>query len=202
MKAYLDNGATTQVDKEVVKAMQPYFIETYGNASSLHTYGQKAKEALENSREIIAKSIKAEPQEIIFTSGGTESDNLAIKGIAYANRDRGNHIITTKIEHHAVQKSCKALEKEGFKITWLDVDGEGLINKEQLKKEINDKTILVSVIHGNNEIGTIQDIEEIGNVGVRNGIVIRWICDYGVLFGESRCQVRRTSKGDYRWIWE
>ena len=164
MKCYLDNGATTQVDKEVVKAMQPYFTETYGNASSLHTFGQEAKKALEKSRETIAKAINASPEEIIFTSGGTESDNLAIKGIAYANKEKGNHIITTKIEHHAVQNSCKALEKEGFKVTWLDVDKEGFVNLEQLKKEINDKTILVSIIHANNEIGTIQDIEAIGTI--------------------------------------
>jgi len=151
------------VDKEVEKAMLPYFTKIYGNASSLHKFGQEAKEALEKSRETIAKRINALPEEIIFTSGGTESDNLAIKGVAYANKDK-NHIITTKIEHHAVEKSCKALEKEGFKVTWLDVDKDGFINLEQLKKEIADKTILVSIIHANNEIGTIQDIEEIGKI--------------------------------------
>ncbi len=164
MKVYLDNGATTQVDKEVVKAMQPCFTEIYGNASSLHTFGQEARQALETSREIIAKRINAEPNEIIFTSGGTESDNLAIKGVAYANKDKGNHIITTKIEHHAVENTCKSLEKEGFKVTWLDVDEDGLINMEQLKREINGKTILLSIVHGNNEIGTIQDIEAIGKI--------------------------------------
>jgi len=163
MRIYLDNGATTMVDKEVEKAMLPYFTKIYGNASSLHKFGQEAKEALEKSRETIAKRINALPEEIIFTSGGTESDNLAIKGVAYANKDK-NHIITTKIEHHAVEKSCKALEKEGFKVTWLDVDKDGFINLEQLKKEIADKTILVSIIHANNEIGTIQDIEEIGKI--------------------------------------
>ena len=164
MRIYLDNGATTMVDPEVVKAMEPYFTKTYGNPSSLHSFGQEAKEALEKSREIIAKKINAEPNEIIFTSCGTESDNLAIKGVAYANKDKGNHIITTKIEHHAVENSCKALEKEGFKVTWLNVDKEGLINLEELKKSITDKTILVSIIHGNNEIGTIQDIEAIGKI--------------------------------------
>ncbi|MBU0629004.1 MAG: cysteine desulfurase [Nanoarchaeota archaeon] len=163
-KIYLDNSATTMVDKEVAKAMQPYFTKIYGNASSLHQFGQEAKRALEQSREIIAKSINADPKEIIFTSGGTESDNLAIKGIAYANKEKGNHIITTKIEHHAVEHTCKSLEKEGFKITYLDVDKEGFINPDQLKKEITDKTILVTIIHGNNEIGAIQDIEPIGTI--------------------------------------
>lgn len=163
MKVYFDNGATTMVDKEVVKAMQPYFTEKFGNASSLHNFGQEAKEALEKSREVIAKRINADPNEIIFTSGGTESDNLAIKGIAYANKDK-NHIITTKIEHHAVEKTCEALEKQGFKMTWLDVDKDGFIDLEKLKKEITEKTILVSIIHGNNEIGTIQDIETIGKL--------------------------------------
>jgi len=164
MKVYLDNGATTMVDKEVVKAMQPYFTEKFGNASSLHKFGQEAKQALEESRETIAKRINASPEEIIFTSGGTESDNLAIKGVAYALKDKGNHIITTKIEHHAVERSFKALEKEGFKVTWLDIDKDGFLNIEQLKNSITDKTILVSIIHGNNEIGTIQDIEEIGKM--------------------------------------
>ncbi len=164
MNVYLDNGATTMVDKEVVKAMLPYFTEKFGNPSSLHTYGQEAKQALEKSREIIAKKINALPEEIIFTSGGTESDNLAIKGVAYALKDKGNHIITTKIEHHAVEKTCKFLEEDAFKVTYLDVDKDGFVNLEQLKKEINDKTILVSIIHGNNEIGTIQDIEKIGKI--------------------------------------
>jgi len=144
--------------------MQPYFSEKFGNASSLHTYGQIAKQALEKSRETIAKKINAEPNEIIFTSGGTESDNLAIKGVAYANKEKGNHIITTKIEHHAIQKSCEALEKEGFNITWLDVDKDGFINLEKLKNSITEKTVLISIIHGNNEIGTIQDIDKIGEL--------------------------------------
>lgn len=164
MKVYLDNGATTMVDKEVEKAMLPYFTKIYGNAFSLHTFGQEAKQALEKSREIIAKKINADPNEIIFTSGGTESDNLAIKGVAHALKDKGNHIITTKIEHHAVENSCKALEKEGLKVTWLNVDKEGFVDLEQLKNSITDKTILVSIIHGNNEIGTIQDIETIGKI--------------------------------------
>ncbi len=164
MKCYLDNGATTKVDQEVVKAMLPYMEETYGNASSLHKFGQDAKATLEESRETIAKAIKAQPEEIIFTSGGTESDNLALKGIAFANKDKGRHIITTKIEHHAVTKTCKFLENDGFKVTYLDVDKEGFIDLDQLKKAITKETILVSVIHANNEVGTIQDIEKIGKI--------------------------------------
>ena len=167
---YLDNGATTMVDKEVVKAMQPYFTKIYGNASSLHKEGQEAKRALEKARETIVKEINAEPEEIIFTSGGTESDNIALQEIAYTNKDKGNHIITTKIEHPAVQKTCNFLAKDGFNITYLDVDKDGLINLEQLKKEITDKTILVSIIHANNEIGTIQDIEAIGKICQEKGI--------------------------------
>lgn len=163
MQVYLDNGATTQVDNEVVKAMQPYFTENYGNPSSLHQYGQEAKQALENSRKTIAKEINAEPEEIIFTSGGTESDNLAIKGVAYENKEK-DHIITTKIEHHASDHACRALEKQGFKLTYLDVDKEGFIDLEQLKKSITEKTALVTIIHANNEIGTIQDIDSIGKI--------------------------------------
>ena len=164
MKVYLDHGATTPVDKEVVKAMLPYFTKDFGNASSLHQFGQKAKEALENSREIIAKKLNAEPKEIVFTGSGSESDNLAIKGIAYANKDKGNHIITSKIEHPAILETCKALEKEGFGVTYLDVDEEGFISLEELKKSITNKTILVSIMHANNEIGTIEPIEEIGKI--------------------------------------
>ncbi len=164
MKAYLDNGATTKVDEKVVKEMLTFFTEKYGNASSIHQLGQEAKRYMEESREVIAKKLNAKYDEIIFTSGGTESDNLAIKGIAYANREKGNHIITTKIEHPAVENTCKALMEEGFSVTFLDVDKEGFITPEQLEKAITKKTILVTIIHGNNEIGTIQPIEELGNV--------------------------------------
>ncbi len=170
MKVYLDNGATTMVDKDVEKAMLPYFTKNYGNASSLHQFGQEAKEALEKSREVIAKRINADPKEIVFTSGGSEADNLAIKGVAYANKDKGNHIITTKVEHHAVDNSCKALEKEGFDVTWLNVDKEGFVDLFELKKAITKETILVSIIHGNNEVGTIQDIEAIGEICRKNDV--------------------------------
>ncbi len=168
MKRYLDNGATTRVDDEVLKEMLPFFTEHYGNASSMHTIGQNAKEALEESREKIADSIGANPNEIIFTSGGTESNNFAIKGVALAKG--AGHIITTKIEHDCVLNACKWLEKRGFDVTYLNVDNEGFVDIEQLKKSIRKDTILVSVIHGNNEIGTIQDIDAIGKICKENKI--------------------------------
>lgn len=161
---YLDNGATTKVDDEVLKEMIPYFNKFYGNASSLHTLGVSADESIKKARETIAKTINAENDEIIFTSGGTESNNLAIKGIAYSKKNKGNHIITTKIEHDCILNSCEYLKKEGFEITYLNVDKEGFINLEELKNSIKKETILVSIIHGNNEIGTIQDLEKIGQI--------------------------------------
>lgn len=163
MKVYLDNAATTKVDDKVVKEMIPYFTEKYGNASSLHNYGNFASEALEKSRKIIAEKINAKPEEIIFTSGGTESDNLAIYGITYLNKNK-NHLITSKIEHPAVLNTFKNLEKKGFKITYLNVDKQGYVDLEQLKNSITDKTALVSVMHANNETGTIQDIRSIGKI--------------------------------------
>jgi len=161
MKAYLDNAATTKVDERVVKEMLDYFTEQYGNASSMHIEGNKAKTALEKARKIIANSLDAKPSEIYFTSGGTEANNWAIKGLFWQNYPKKNHIITTKIEHDATLKTCKWLESQGAKVTYLDVDKEGFIDLKQLEKEINPKTILVSIIHGNNEIGTIQDISTI-----------------------------------------
>jgi len=163
-KIYMDHAATTQTSKEVVEAMQPYFLEKFGNASSLHSFGREAKDALENSREIIAKSIGAKPEEIIFTSGGTESDNMAIKEIAFINREKGNHIITSSIEHHAVSHTCEFLEKMGFKVTYLPVDQYGIVNPADVEKAITSKTILVTVMHANNEIGTIEPIAEIGKI--------------------------------------
>lgn len=170
MEVYLDNGATTRVADEVLEEMTPYFVEKYGNASSLHSYGEDAKKALEDARAVIASKINADPKEIIFTSGGTESDNLAIRGVAYANKSRGNHIITTRIEHHAIEMACIALKKEGFDITFLDVDEEGFVDPDAVKKAITDKTILVSIVHANNEIGTIQPIEEIGKICAENKV--------------------------------
>jgi cysteine desulfurase len=168
---YLDNAATTKVDEKVVKEMLPYFSEKYGNASSQHLVGQEAKRALEESRHIIAKSINARDDEIIFTSGGTESNNLALKGLFFANKENNkNHIITTRIEHDCILNSCKWLEKQGAKITYLNVDKDGFIDLNELRNTITPETIVVSVIHGNNEIGTIQDIEEIGKICRQNEI--------------------------------
>ena len=163
-KIYLDHAATTPVDNEVLNAMMPYFSEKFGNASSLHSFGREAKDALEASRKKIASVINARVSEIIFTSGGTESNNIAIKGVAFANKNKGNHIITSKIEHHAILEPCRWLEKHGFKITYLNVDSDGLINLNELEKAITKDTILVSIMHANNEIGTIQPIEEIGKI--------------------------------------
>ncbi len=167
---YLDAGATTRIDPKVVEAMQPYFNEKYGNASSSHDKGKEAKQALEDSRKVIAKAINAKPEEIIFTSGGTEANNFAIKSIAFTNKDKGNHIIITKVEHGCILESCKWLEKQGFNITYLDVDEQGFVKPEVLEKAITDKTILVSIIHGNNEIGTIQDLEVLGNVCKKHNV--------------------------------
>ena len=166
---YLDNAATTPVDNRVLRGMQEYFDEKYGNASSQHQKGQEAKRALEESREIIARSINCKVDEIIFTSGGTESNNLAIKGLAFANPDK-KHIIISKIEHDCVLNACKWLESREYKITYLNVDSEGFIDMNQLKKEINENTLLVSVIHGNNEIGTIQDLKVIGKICREKGV--------------------------------
>ena len=163
-KIYLDNAATTKVDKKVIEAMLPFFDKKYGNASSLHSFGREAKEALEKARAVIKKALNAESYRIIFTSSGTESNNLAIKGIAFANSKKGNHIITTKIEHECVLNACRWLEEKGFKVTYLDVDKEGFVNPEELAKAIRKETILVSIIHGNNEIGTIQNLRELGRI--------------------------------------
>jgi len=166
MRIYFDYSATTPVDKQVLDAMLPYFTEFYGNASSIHQFGQEAHEAMDKSRKKIAAKINANYDELIFTSGGTESDNLAIKGVAHAvhKKLKKNHIITSKIEHHAVLNSAKSLENEGFRVTYLDVDREGFVNLNQLEKTITKDTILVSIIYANNEIGTIQDLEEIGKI--------------------------------------
>lgn len=167
---YLDNAATTPVKKEVLDAMIPYFTEKFGNPSSIYRLGQETRAAIDEAREKVAKAINASPREIFFTGGGSESDNWAIKGIAFANRNKGDHIITTKIEHHAVLHTCKYLEKNGFKVTYLDVDEYGTVNIEQLKESITEKTILISIMFANNEIGTIQPIKEIGSIARENNI--------------------------------
>ncbi len=169
---YLDNAATTKVDEKVVGAMLPYFSKKFGNASSAHIIGFEAERALEKSRKIIAKKINAKTKEIIFTSGGTESNNLALKGLFLENAKKfgKNHVITSKIEHDCILKTCKWLETQGADVTYLDVDKEGFIDLNQLKKSITPKTLVVSIIHGNNEIGTIQDIEKIGKICKNSGV--------------------------------
>jgi cysteine desulfurase len=169
-RIYLDHAATTPTDPEVVKAMLPYFSEIYGNPSSLHSFGQEAKRAVEEVRDKIASFISASPDEIVFTSGGTESDNFALKGVAFARRDKGDHIITTCIEHHAVLENCHYLEKQGFRVTYLPVDGFGIVDPDTVRKAITDKTILISVMHANNEIGSIQPIAEIGKIAKEKGV--------------------------------
>lgn len=166
----MDHAATTPTDIEVVKAMEPYFTQKYGNPNSIHSFGQEARDAVEEARKKIAHLIGANPSEIIFTGGGTESDNFAIKGIAWANQKKGNHIITSKIEHHAVLHSCQFLEKHGFRVTYLPVDKCGLIDPGDVKKAITNQTILVTIMHANNEIGTIEPIKEIGKVVKGAGI--------------------------------
>ncbi len=168
---YFDNAATTQVNQDVIKEMLPYFSIEYGNPSSLYSIGRRAKRALEEARRKIANIINCKPNEIYFTSCGTESDNLAIKGIAYANKEKGKHIITSKIEHPAVLNTCKELEEQGYKVTYLDVDQNGIVNVEQLKVSIKTDTILITIMFANNEIGTIQPIEEIGKIAKENNII-------------------------------
>jgi len=161
---YLDHAATTPAHPDVVKAMLPYFTDAFGNPSSIYSYGQEARGAVEEARTKVAELIGARDEEIIFTSGGTEADNFALKGAAYANEHKGNHIITTSIEHHAVMEVCKFLGKRGFKITYLPVDEYGLVDPDDVRKAITDKTILISIIHANNEVGTIEPTSEIGEI--------------------------------------
>ena len=167
---YFDNAATTKLDDEVLKEMLPYLKDNYGNPSSIYKLGREARKAIEDSREKIAKVLNCKANEIYFTAGGSESDNTAIKGIAKANKKRGNHIITSKIEHPAVLETCKQLEKEGFKITYISVDEKGIVDLEELKKSIKPNTILITIMFANNEIGTIQPIEEIGKIAKENNI--------------------------------
>ncbi len=167
---YVDHSATTYVKKEVLEEMLPYFTEKFGNASSPYRIGQVNREAVENAREQVAKAINAEAREIYFTAGGSESDNMIIRGIAYANRNKGNHIITSKIEHPAVLETCTALEKEGFEVTYLSVDENGFISLDELRNSIKETTILVSIMFANNEIGTIQNISEITKITKFKGV--------------------------------
>jgi cysteine desulfurase len=167
---YLDNNSTTPLHPEVLETMLPYLKERYGNASSIHFKGREAKKGLEESRAILGDALGTESVDIIFTSGGTESDNFAIKGVAFANKDKGNHIITSSVEHLAVGATCKYLESHGFKITYLPVDKYGAVDLKALKEAITPKTILVSIMHANNEVGTIEPIKEISGIVKAKGI--------------------------------
>jgi len=168
-RIYLDYAATTPTDPEVVKAMLPYFGDSFGNPSSAHSFGQEAREAIETARNKVASLLGANPAEIVFTGGGTESDNFAIKGIAYANRNKGNQIITSSIEHHAVTEPCHFLERQGFEVTVVPVDRDGRVDPDAVAKAITDRTILISIMHANNEIGTIQPIAAIGKIARERG---------------------------------
>jgi cysteine desulfurase len=168
---YLDHSATTYVKKEVIDEMLPYFTEGFGNPSSIYKQGRDAKKAIENSREIVATTIGASAREIFFTASGSESDNWAIKGAAYANVKKGKHIITSQIEHSAVLNACKQLESEGFKVSYLPVDSDGLVNVDNVEKAITPETILISIMYANNEIGTIQPIADIGKLAKSRGVI-------------------------------
>ena len=171
MRVYMDNGATTRVTEPVMEAMRPYFCEVFGNPSSVHGFGREARKAVEAARSQVAKAIGAQPREIYFTGCGTESDNWALRGTAYANAKKGKHIITTNFEHHAILHTCQQLEKEGFEITYLPVDQDGLITPEQLDAAIRPDTILVSIMYANNEIGTIQPIPALAAVAKAHGVL-------------------------------
>lgn len=170
-KIYLDNASTTPINSEVLAEMMPYFDSVYGNPSSLHSFGREAKAAVEKARAKVAKAIGCEPSEIYFTSGATEANNWAIRGIAYAYAKRGNHIITSKIEHPSILETCKQLENEGFKVTYLDVDKFGFVRLDQLLHNIDKNTTLISIMSANNEIGTIQNIQAIANIAKEKGVI-------------------------------
>ena len=169
-RIYLDYTATTPTHPEVVKAMLPYFTDAFGNASTIYSYGQEAKGAIEEARDKVADLIGAQSEEIVFTSGGTEADNFALEGVAFAKESKGNHIITSSVEHHAVIETCKFLERRGFRVTYLPVDEYGLVAPDDVKRAITDKTILISVMQANNEVGTIEPIAEIGRIAKEAGI--------------------------------
>lgn len=168
---YFDNSATTKIKTEVLNEMMPYLTTEYGNASSLYSIGRKAKRAIENARKQVAELINCDPHEIYFTGSGSESDNTALKGFSYANKEKGNHIITSKIEHHAILESCETLEKQGFEVSYINVDENGVVKLEELRKAIKPSTILISIMTANNEIGTIQPIEEIAPIAHEQNII-------------------------------
>jgi cysteine desulfurase len=169
---YLDYAATTPTHPEVMRAMTPYFNQAFGNPSAIYSYGQEAKNGIELARSKVAGLVGARDEEIVFTGGGTEADNFALKGVAFANKNKGNHLIITVIEHHAVLESCKFLETMGFNVTYLPVDKYGLVDPDSVKRAITDKTILISVMHANNEVGTIQPIKEISKIAGEAGIYL------------------------------
>ena len=190
-KIYLDYAATTPIDPRVTKAMLPYFSEKFGNTMSLHSFGQEAKQALEESREVVANLMKAKLNEIIFTSSATESNNLALKGIAFANENKGRHIVISSIEHPCIIESAKWLEKQGFEITRLKVDKYGLVEPDDVRKAIRKETILVSIMHANNEIGTIEPIEEIGKICKEKGVYFH--TDAAQSFGKILIDVNKMN---------
>ena len=172
MSIYLDNAATTATKPEVLEAMLPYFTQVYGNPSSIHRAGRDARRAVEHAREQVAAALNADKGEIYFTAGGSESDNWALKGTAFAHREKGNHIITTQIEHHAVLHTCQWLERQGFEVTYLPVDADGLVDPADVERAITNRTILVSVMMANNEIGTIEPIAEIARIAHAHGVLM------------------------------
>lgn len=191
MKVYMDYAATTPVDPRVLKAMRPYFFKKCGNTMSLHAWGREAKEALEDSREKVASLMNAEPREVIFTSSATESNNTALKGIAFANKNKGNHIIISQIEHDCVLESSHWLEKHGFEVSYLPVDNYGFIDLNKLENTITKDTILVSIMHANNEIGVIQDIKQIGKICRDKGVYFH--TDAAQSFGKVPIDVKKMN---------
>lgn len=171
-RIYLDHAATTPVDKEVLEAMKPFFRKKFGNASSIHSLGREAKNALDESREKIAGKVNSEPDGLVFTSGGTESNNLALKGVMFSNHKRGRHLITSRVEHDCVLNSCRWLEKQGFEVTYLPVDEYGFVDLNELEASIREDTVLVSIIHGNNEIGTLNPLDRIGKICSERGVYL------------------------------
>ena len=188
---YFDNAATTKIKTEVLNEMMPYLTRNYGNASSLYSIGRLSKRAIENSREQIAQLINCHPNEIYFTGSGSESDNTAIKGYAFKNKNRGNHIITSKIEHPAILETCKNLENKGFEISYIDVDENGILNLEELKKSIKPSTILISIMFANNEIGTIEPIQEISKIAKENNIAFH--TDAVQALGNTKIDVQKMN---------
>lgn len=191
MKVYMDYAATTPVDPRVLKAMRPYFFKKCGNTMSLHAWGREAKEALEDSREKVASLMNAEPREVIFTSSATESNNTALKGISFANKNKGNHIIISQIEHDCVLESAHWLEKHGFEVSYLPVDNYGLVDLNKLENTITKDTILVSIMHANNEIGVIQDIKQIGKICREKGVYFH--TDAAQSFGKVPIDVKKMN---------